>query len=361
MTPKILVIRLGSIGDVVLITPVLRTLRKNLPQARISVLVKGEYAQILSGNPHVDEVISLKANGEHRGFWGLMRLIKGLKRERFDLVVDLHANLRSWLISTLMGAQRVIRYRKRWWQRRALVYLKWLPVGSRHTVDLYLDALRPLGIEVADRLPEIYLSRDDIHFAQNFLREVGVREDDLLIGLSLGASWSPKRWTVEGFSSLGDLLMGGHGAEAILFGDGADYEFVTEVTSRMVHSPILPPKGLSLGQLTALIDRCQVLVTNDSGPMHLAVARGVPVVAIFGPTHPKLGFSPLGPRDVVLTKDLGCSPCSLHGQRKCHRKSRECMELITPNEVLSAVERILGKSDAYHGPQSTASSEEAKQ
>lgn len=341
MIRKVLVIRLGSIGDIVLTTPVLRALKGGFPKAKICTIVKGEYVQILEGNPHVDEIITVDTRGEHKGFWRLVRLAKALRREGFDLVVDLHANLRSLLISSLVGGRRKIRYRKRWLQRRAMVYLKGFPVKSRHTVDLYLETLRPLGIEAIHRLPEVSLADEDFRFAQGLLNAEGAKGGELLIGINPGAKWPTKRWTAEGFSALGDLLIEKYGARVIVFRDGTNSRFVAQVLSGMAHRPITPPERLSLGQLTALIGNCRLLVTNDSGPMHLAVGRGVPVVAMFGPTHPKLGFFPLGERDIVLSKELNCSPCSLHGRRKCHKGVRECMELITVDEVISAVDGIL--------------------
>ncbi|MFQ6093578.1 MAG: glycosyltransferase family 9 protein [bacterium] len=331
--------RLSSLGDTVLITPILRELKSRFPDSHISVLVKEEYAPVFENNPHVDRLIGMDVRGRHRGLGGLRRFIVELREQGFDIFLDLHRNLRSRLVTFRIRAKRKFWYNKRRWQRLAMVHAKWLPAEPRHTVDLYFDGLRPLGVEPNDRRPEVFLTGDEIFFAQDFLRSGGIVEDKGLVGIHIGAKGEAKRWLPERFAHVSDVLSE-HGWSPIFFGGEGDQQFLEEIRSAMRYGPTIL-RQLPLRQLIALIDQCSVFLCHDSGPMHLAVARKVPVVALFGPTHPKLGFWPLGERDVVLRAEVGCSPCSLHGTRRCRKRVRECMELISVDRVLEAVVQTL--------------------
>ena len=136
------------------------------------------------------------------------------------------------------------------------------------------------------------------------------------------------------------------GCKIILFGDSVEDKIIKDITAYLPVSNMIEALGLPLGKLASLIQRCDCLITNDSGPMHIAEALQVPVVAIFGPTHPKLGFAPIGQHNVVLGANVECSPCSLHGERKCHKKTRLCMDLITADMVVEAVEDLLKKHES---------------
>ncbi|UCE17397.1 MAG: glycosyltransferase family 9 protein [Gemmatimonadota bacterium] len=332
---KITVVRLSSLGDTVLITPILRALKNRFPDAHISVLVKKEYTPVFFESPHVDELIALDVQGPHRGVGGLLRLTKELRAHESDLFLDLHRNLRSRWITVGIKAKRKMAYNKRHWSRWALVHAKWLPMETRHTVDLYFDALRPLGIESRQRVPEIFLKDEEIFAAKKVLANAGIVEGREIIGIHVGARSEVKRWHPVRFAHIADAFQE-QGWQTVLFAGEADRQFLKEVCAAMHAKPpvFIQP---SLRRLMALIDRCSVFVCHDSGPMHLAVARKVPVVALFGPTHPKLGFWPLGEGDIGLTANVECSPCSLHGTRPCRKKLKECMEYISEDRVCEAV------------------------
>ena len=344
---KMCVVRLSSLGDTVLVTPVLRELRSRFPESHITVLVKDEYAPVFENNPNVDHLFRVDVRGEHRGLWGLKRLVDELRRQEFDLFFDLHRNLRAWFITAGARAKRTFVYDKRRLHRLAMVYAKWLPVVSRHTVDLYFECVAPLGIDPAHRRPEVFLRDEEVVEAQLHLKKRGIDAESGPVGIHIGARGNAKRWSPIRFAHVADALAG-RGLDAVIFCSDGDEPFVEEMCRAMRYTPTLvqrPP----LRRLMALIDRCSVLLCHDSGPMHLAVARGVPVVALFGPTHPKLGFWPLGERDLVLTAEKQCSPCSLHGTKACRRKVRECMEMISEDRVLEAlVHSVCHRGDTAH-------------
>ncbi len=325
--PKILIIRLSSLGDIVLTTPVLRALKGKFPQAQVSFLTKGRYRDLLLSNPEIERIFTWEDD------------LKRLRGERFDLCLDLQANPQSITFSLKLRSTTRIRYKKRHLRRWALTKFKWIPFHPIHTVDLYLRALAPLGINpIKDKTPRLYLKEEERERARELLHQEGYGGGKL-IGISPGARWEKKRWPMERFAQVGRELA--KEGEVILFGDAADQPNTKRIAQLMGGKPIDMGGRTDLRLLMGLVEQCELLITNDSGPMHIATGVGTPVVAIFGPTHPKLGFAPLGVRDIVLSTNQPCSPCSLHGEGRCRRAKRFCMEGITPANVLAAAYSIL--------------------
>ena len=330
---KILVIRLSSMGDIILTLPALKILKTRFPHAHVDVLVKARYRDLLQSQPQVDDLLVLE-EGE-----GIFSLARRLRQRSYDLVVDLHANLRSRLLGLLLRAERTLRVKKRPLRRRLMVLFHRRPAPRVHTVDLYLDTLRPLGVEAGREAPRLSLRPNERQEADRFLDDLGPVRQKPFVGLHPGARWPGKRWPAERFIETGRRLTGTYRCGILVFG-GEGEEALAEEVARGLGPDGVVAAGLSLRSLMALIDRCALFITNDSGPMHLATALGVPVVAIFGPTHPVLGFWPLGERDVVLTADVECSPCSLHGRRRC-RRDWLCLRQVSVDQVIRAAEKIL--------------------
>jgi len=330
---KILIVRLSSIGDIVLTTPILRALRKGYPKTKIAFLTKRRYRDLLLFNPHLDGIFTWEDD------------LDRLKGEKFDLLLDLQANPRSLLLSLKLKASRRIRYRKRHLRRWALTRFKWIPYHPVHTVDLYLRALAPLGIpQSSERSPRLYLQEEERKEAREFLHREGFT-DGMLVGISPGARWEKKRWPLERFAQVGERLIKERGTGVILFGDEGDRPLNRRIVQLMRTKPIDAAGRTDLRLLIGLLRGCDLLITNDSGPMHIATGVGTPVVAIFGPTHPKLGFAPLGERNILLSTNQSCSPCSLHGEGRCRKARRHCMEGITVDDALRAAFGILDNED----------------
>jgi heptosyltransferase-2 len=340
---KILVIRFSSLGDIVLTTPVIKSLKQKFPQSQIFFLTKSQYHDLLENDPDIFSLIKYDPKERHKGISGFLKLVKELKTLNFDLVVDLHANLRSFLIRHLLKTKLKIKYDKRWLARLLLVHFKFIHVESIHTVDSYLKALKKIGANSSVKDKEIFLDQESENFLKDFLVEKNIEKDDIVVGIHPGARWETKRWNEEKFTQVCRILNQKPKVKIILFGDRNDQELIEKISLGALNRKLFKAVNLPLNKFMSLIKRCDCFVTNDSGPMHMASALGVPVVAIFGSTHPKLGFSPLGPESIVLTADVKCSPCSLHGEKKCHKKSRLCMDLIEPEMVMDAVERLLEK------------------
>jgi heptosyltransferase-2 len=331
--PRILVIRLSSMGDIILTLPALEALKTAFPRSRVDVVVKARYRDLLLGYPRVNDLLLLE-EGE-----SVFSLAGRFRRHSYDIVVDLHANLRSRLLSLLLRAGRTLRVRKRPLRRRLMVLFHRRFGPPVHTVNRYLQTLRPLGIEAPRRPPRLTLQPDEIRRAERFLEEHTLDGRRPLAGLHPGARWPGKCWPAERFVETGRRLID-EGRRGILVFGGPGEEDLAGSVAREIGPDAAAAAGLPLRRLMALVSRCSVFITNDSGPMHLATALEVPVVAVFGPTHPMLGFWPLGDRDIVLTADLECSPCSLHGGCRCPRDWR-CLREVNVDQVLQAAERTL--------------------
>jgi heptosyltransferase-2 len=335
LTPKkILVIRLSSLGDVVLITPPLRALREHFPQADIHVATRAEYADAIYPSPWVNAVQVLAS----RDKWDFLEYLQGLKKGRYDLVIDLHGTVRSRLAAQTTGAKRILYYSKAALGRRALVAFKTEKAFQpKHVVDRYLECLRPLGIEPRSRQPEIVLEARERAFGRGFLGNA-----TSWIGLVPGAKHATKRWIKDGFAEVGKRLWQEDQIGIVVLGSDEEKALVQEVVGG-IGDGAKAACGLGLRQMASVLAFCKAAVTNDSGPMHLATAVGTPVVALFGPTVGAFGFFPLGERNVVLERDLACRPCSLHGTERCPEGHFKCMKEIAPEEVIRAVRIVLSK------------------
>lgn len=343
---KILIVRLSSLGDIVLTTPVIESLKTKFPQSRLYFLTKAKYGDVLRNDPRIFSLIELDPKERYKGFSGFMSLIGELRSHDFDLLVDLHANLRSFFVRHLIKAGIKLKYRKRWLSRWMMVYFKFLKTKPIHTIDSYLEVLKKFYMDTPPKTPLIFLSNADIEFAENFLLEQKVKKDDIVVGMHPGAKWETKRWDEEKFEQVCQALVQNSNCRIMLIGDTSDQILIEKISQDISDAKLIKAIGLPLGRFMSLIQRCDCLVTNDSGPLHVAQALQVPVAAIFGPTHPKLGFAPRGYKNVVLGANVICSPCSLHGKRKCHKKTRLCMEAIQPEMVVKAVEDLLKEKNS---------------
>jgi len=350
---KILIIRLSSMGDIILTLPVVEALKKDYPDSEIYFLCKKKYKSLLIHNPQIDQIIEFDTQGDHKGINGFTKLIKELKTLQFDLILDLHSNLRSFFIRNLIPAKIKVNYCKKWLARLFMVYFKTFKVKSEHTLDCYMESLQKLDLKSKSKILRFYLSEKDKVWANKFLSENGWNGERILMGMAPGARWSAKKWNKEKFAEVVKMLVQGHPLNVVLFGDKNDINtisWITEELSRKWDSnrkpKVIQVIDFPFNQVAGVLRMCEVLVTNDSGLMHLASFLKVPVVAIFGPTHPKLGFSPLGQDSIGITVNEKCSPCSLHGKRECHRKERYCMDRISPEGVAKKASEFLQRQKA---------------
>lgn len=336
---NILVIKLRYIGDVLLATPVLRALRGRFPSARLTMLVNRGTEDVLRRNPDLDEVLVLERTGPA----GQLRFVRELRRKRFDCVVDLTDADRSAILARLSGAPVRVGFNEehRW---RGLLYNHVVPARpeTEHRLEHDLAALHPLGIEPKSEPPVLRTAPEDEAAARRILAEAGVDPGDRrpLVLLQPGARYWFKAWPVERFAELADRLAERHGCLVLVGGSPAEREAAETIRARARSAPVVLAGRTSLLEFAALLARCALFVGNDNGPMHMAAALDVPVVALFGPSDPAV-WGPRGRRVQVLYKGLDCRRCF---HPTCVRGEESCMKLISVDEVSAAAERALAAS-----------------
>ncbi len=337
---NILVVRTDRIGDVILTTPSFEALRKTYPQAKISVLVAPETAEIVEGNPNIDEVIIDDKKKAHKG-WKIFKLVSLLREKKFDLAVIFHTKNRTNLLCFLAGIPHRLGYRN-----NKLGFLLTKPVkdvraeGKKHEVEYCLELLKHVGVIDADAsrlfMP---IRRESEEWALNFLRTCHAENSKPLICVHPAASCISKRWPAKKFAELINLLVPKYKAAIILIG-GLDAEVIVREIMKDIHAPVVDAVGkTSVSQLASLLKKSHLLISNDSGPVHVAAAVGTSVVSIFGRNQAGLSpqrWRPLGKNDIVLHKEVGCSICLAH---RCDIEFK-CLEAITPPEALEAVDAI---------------------
>ncbi len=344
MDMQILIIKLSAIGDVVHCLPVLDALRGRYPDARITWAVGDAAAEILQGNPLIDELLIFPRSrwseglsclpnwpeliGEMRGF------VRALRSREYDVALDFQGLLKSGLIMGLCKSRRKIGFDG---QREgsSLFLNEKLPPFDKdeHAVLRYLRLVRHLGAEVRDPKFPLWLRPEDKSEAQRVLEEAGIAGKDI-VALTPGTRWDTKLWTPEGFAQVADLCQD-RGLAPVVVGGPGDSPLARAISSR-AKGPVVDLTGQTgLRSLAALYKRSKLVISTDTGPMHIAAAVEVPVVALFGPTAP-WRTGPFGRIHHVVRLDLKCSPCF---RRSCSEP--RCMTEITAELVMEKVDRIL--------------------
>jgi lipopolysaccharide heptosyltransferase II len=333
---SILVMRLYFLGDVVLATPVLEALRRRFPDARLTVLVKQRAVDVLVGNPNVDEIVVYDAVPNYHMPHRQLNLARRLRRAKFDLAVDLSGNLlSSWLLWAADPGYRV-GFNHAGFPHLLDRRIPYVTDGS--VVEHLLSAVEPLGAK-AEPLPRIYLSDVEREESTDALRSAGIDRHESFAVLAPGANWEYRRWPAERHAELARRL----GAEAcvrvLLTGGPEDRELCASIAAASGGSAQSLAGDLGIRGFAATVERAEVFIGSDSGPMHIAAAVGTPVVALFGPNTPDR-FAPRGSASVVIHHRYPCSPCD---QKRCVRPEDPCMKAITVTEVLDAALALMAE------------------
>lgn len=331
---RILIIKIGAVGDCVLAIPSIRAIRQNNPKAFIALLIGRVESQALKGCPYVDEMIIYDRKGKDKGLIRFFELAKEIKGYGFEEVVDLQHNSRSHLFAFLSSAPDRYGYKKgEYWflLNRTISDLKYAIAPVEHQFRI----LAMLGIEKPSHDLELWPSADDEEAARRLLDGEWVGENQVLVGINPGASpkWATKKWSPENFAKVCDALALEE-IRTVLVGSAAEAETGIEILKLTKSKPINLIGKTSLTELAALMKRFKCLITSDSAPMHIAAAMKTPFVALFGPTGPMRHLPP-AEKYVVITKDLRCAPCY-----KPVCSDTRCMREITVAEVLKAVREI---------------------
>jgi len=334
---KILIRSTNWVGDAVLTLPAISSVRLTFPQSTIAILAKSWVAEIFNSNPDINEVITYD-DSDYAGILGKWRLIRFLHRKDFDLAICLPNAFGAALLAYMASIPLRLGYNT---DGRGILLTHAVNrnkrILRRHQIDYYLEMLSALGFTLAEKTLNLKVLAEEEEEARQILERLGVGEGDLIIGINPGATYGPtKRWFPNRYAALADRLIDNFGAKVLIFGSQNDNNIALQVIKNSKRSLINLTGQTTLTQAKAMISRCRLFITNDSGLMHVASALKVPVVAIFGSTNPET-TSPFGERNLVIRKDIPCSPCL---KRECE-DDYLCMKLIELDEVYEHVRAIL--------------------
>ena len=341
---KILIRSTNWIGDAVMTTPAVRTIRENFPESEITILVHPWVSDVFRYSPRIDRLFLYEKKGRHQGLQGMWRLATELRQEQFDCAILLQNAFEAALITKMAGIPVRGGYTT---DARGLLLTHGLEkepeLISKHQVYYYQRMVRGLGLKTGANELELFIPGDQIDSAKQRIAELTGEPagSTPLIGLNPGAAFGPaKRWPAEKYAELADKICRKTGARILLFGSAADRETAAAIIRHAGHAAtrmIDLTGATSLIEAMALIGECEVFVTNDSGLMHVAAALHTPMVAIFGSTD-HIATGPFSSNATVIRKPLPCSPCK---KTHCPEKHFQCMKLITSTEVYAAVTQAL--------------------
>lgn len=343
----ILIVKLSALGDVVQGLAIVSPLKASFPGSKIHWLVEKPYAAIVACHKDVDEVIAWDRGSLGSGVWhrgkrdtfsnGHLELVRAL-RKGYDLAIDIQGLLKSGVWMGLARARRKIGFRdprERWNRFFTKEKYERASMGT-HAVEHYLGIISALGGRVHKRPTYgISLPREALFKAKGLLGAVGWKQGEPLAVLVTGARWDSKKWESWGFSQVADRLSIGLGLRPVFVGTTWEKAQVREIVAQMKSRALDLTGTTDLPTLASVMRLARVVVSTDSGPLHVAVAVGTPVVALFGPTAP-WRTGPYGEAHSVVRVPMQCSPCF---RRRCAR--RACMRSITPSDVIREVERVI--------------------
>jgi ADP-heptose:LPS heptosyltransferase len=332
---KFLIIRFSSIGDIVLTTPVIRCLKKQVPGAEIHYLTKSAYTQILSSNPYIDKIHFLEQS--------LQDIITELKREEFNYIIDLHHNLRSLKVKE---ALKVKSYSFNKLNVKKWIYtsFKWNLLPDIHIVDRYLETVKDFGVQNDGAGLDYYIAKEEF-----------INESDLptshqagYVGIVIGAALNTKKYPFHHVKKVCELL----DHPIVLLGGLEDADEGDRIAASDKIKIYNACGKFGLNESADLVRRAKLVVTNDTGLMHIAAAYKRPVISLWGNTVPEFGMFPyygsnflqrsIGeqkslPYDIIQTENLRCRPCSKIGYDSCPQGHFKCMEKIRPAEVVAKI------------------------
>ena len=343
-TPSsILIIKPCCLGDVLMATPVIAALRQAFPRARVDFAVGGWARAMVENNPHLDGLVDCGpvGSGSHYSWREYLDLVRRIRAGGYEACFVLDRSPLISLLPYLGGVPQRVGLDSR---GRGFSLTVGVPVaGPKHEAELYLDTVRAVGVEVNEPRLEFYPTEENRRHVAEMLR--AAPQVPLVVihpagGSNPGMILSAKRWPPQRFAALADRLVEERSAQVFLVGGPDDGPIAAAIKDGMKQKSCDLMGQLTFGQLGALLERCDLFVGHDTGAMHLAVAVGAPVIAIFGPSDPQT-YGPYNENSVALWRDVGCNPCLLHGRWDTACRRFRCIEAVTVEEVRRAAAAFL--------------------
>ncbi len=328
---RILIIRLAPLGETVLTTPVIRALRRHFQDAYIAYMVAPTREDLVSANPYLNEVLTYQAS--------VPKLIYQIARRKFQMAVVLQPTFRLVLHTFLARIPFRVGFETNAGGKK-LLNLAVPNNTSQHETQRYLDVVRALGVEVVDNEPEVFVESASIAWVNNFLENHKLNDSKRIIGLNPGAATAYRRWHAANFAALSDRLHEKYDAHIIITTGPREGELADQVAELMSHSPVIVNQATPM-QLAALLQRCDLYISNDTGPMHLSTAVKTPTVALFGASNLIQWAPPWDRHAVVARKECSLMKTLSSKEWDAHPdRARENLEAITPEVVMATVEKL---------------------
>jgi len=328
---KILIAQTAFIGDVILVTSLIRETKKLFSDARIDIMVIPSTATILSNNPHLHKIIIF--DKKKRKIHSFLRTSREIRAEHYDLALIPHSSFTTAFLVFLSGVRRRIGFAGK--LRSLFMTKKIRPAKQCHRIERNLSLLQPFGLTDGDIQTELYPSEKDREKANS----LKVSSDKILIAVAPGSVWKTKCWPEEYYSELMSNLK--EMAEFIMIGSKLEEELCRKVLTASSAKGANFAGKTSILESAALINRADLLLCNDSGAMHIANAVKTRVIAFFGPTVRDFGFYPYREEDIVCEVDLDCRPCHHHGPMRCPLGHHNCMRMIKPETIKNKILTLL--------------------
>jgi len=335
--PQNIIVRMPNwVGDLVMATSVLSDLKKAFPKAHLTVVVQEGILELLKEDKNIDELIYVKKSKNIFCKNENKDVISKLRKTKFDLGILLTNSFSSAYFFLKAGIKNTIGYKKDFRSLFIKYPIKFIK-KEVHQIDKYKNLLRPLNIEVSNTNPRLYFDLNEIKKTKELLFEKGFKENNKLIGINPLAKYGiAKCWPIQNFEKVAKELAFDKNNFIVFTADNASKDLIDEICKNMPKNVISLAGLTSLRQLVCIINECDLFITNDSGPMHIASALNRPLIAIFGSTSQIL-TGPCNDKAIVINKKVDCSPCF---RRNCP-KDFKCMQQITTQEIMMKIKELL--------------------
>lgn len=337
---KILIMQTAFIGDVILVSPLFRAIRQELPGSQVTAMVIPATKNILENNPFVKKLWVYDKHGKRNSLANFREWVRKIREEKFEIALLPHRSYRTALLTRLAGIPIRIGFDRspaKWLYSHVVKYN-----DKEHEALRNLALLQPFGvINLGVIRPQLFPDDQDQTLVEGLMAANDLSADEKIVALAPGSIWFTKRWPEMNFTKLADLFLSA-GYRVCLIGGNKDMEpgnFIAANTDSRVVNFI---GKLTLRQTAYFLTKCRLLISNDSAPTHLGSAVNIPTITIFGSTVPEFGFGPLAEKNTVIQKELECRPCTDHGRKKCPLKTLTCLRDISPEEVLEAALALQG-------------------
>lgn len=323
-------------GDVLFSTPFIKAIRKRYKDSHIAVIVNSRCREILEDNKYINEIVIYDDKIQERSIIGKIRFIISLKNKKFDTIFLLHRSLSRAMIACMAGVKERIGY---FYKKRNFMLTKIIeqPTEPLHKIEYFLNIASHAGSDISDKSLDFFVNEEDRSYIDELLRRNGVNKGDPFIVINPGGNWPAKRWQEEDFAELSDRLIKKYNMKIVISGSENDVSRALRIQELAQEMLTIICGKTTLKQLGALFEKARIAISGDSGPLHIALAVGTGVIALFGPTSPTLTGPYAGGNYSVIQKDVGCQiPCY---DDLC--KDNRCMKAISVDDVMEKIKTFI--------------------